>query len=63
MSLTSILRTIKSKIKLKTAKLNLLDYIFRVWNDKNLIKNSDLINGYKYADIIWNSYLTNEKKE
>ena len=30
------------KVKLKTARLNLLDYIFRVWDDKNLITNSDI---------------------
>ena len=39
--------------------MNLLDYIFRVWDDKNLITNSDIINGFKYAGIKGNSYLTN----
>ena len=36
--------------------------IFRVWDDKNLITNSDIINGFKYAGIIGNSYLTNEQQ-
>ena len=39
-----------------------LDYIFRVLDDKNLITNSHIINGFKYAGMIGNSYLTNEQK-
>lgn len=39
--------------------MNLLDCIFRVWDDKNIITNS---NGFKYAGIIGNSYLTNEQE-
>ena len=42
--------------------MNLLDYIFRVWEDKNLITNSDIINGFKYAGIIGNAYLTIEQE-
>ena len=55
--------TLNNKVKLKTARLNLLDYIYRVWDDKTIITKNDIINGFKHSGIIGNAYFSIEEEK
>lgn len=50
-----------NKIKLKQARLNIIDYITRVWYDDNIITSSIISNRFKKAGIINNVYTTSEE--
>ena len=43
--------------------MNLLDYIYRAWDKKNLLTTSDIINGFKHSRIIGNSNFTTEEEK
>ena len=51
------------KMKLNTARINLLNYINIVWNIEECITNSIIINGFKKAGIIGNSYLSKDEEK
>ena len=50
------------KIKLKTARLNLVENIYNSWKDDNLITKDTIINGFQYSGIINNHYLSYEEE-
>lgn len=54
---------LNSKIKLKTARLNIVDFIHTVWEDDNLITKDDIIKGFIHAGIIDNSYLSYDEEK
>ena len=51
------------KMKLNTARINLLNYINIVWNIEECITNSIIINGFKKAGIIGNIYLSKDEEK
>ena len=52
---------INSKIKLKQAILNLVNYIYWVWYNDTIIAKNILINGFNKAGIINQFYTTSEE--
>ena len=52
---------LEKKIKLKQARLNIIDYITRVWYDDNIITSNIIFNGFKKAGLINNVYTTSEE--
>ena len=54
---------ILAKTKLDTARINLLNYINYVWNIEEFITNSIIVNGFKKAGIIGNSYLSKDEEK
>lgn len=50
------------KVKLTTARLNLIDYIYNIWKNDNIISRDIIINGFKHACLINNYYLSNEEE-
>ena len=56
------LDNLNGKIKLKTARLNLIENIYTIWKDDNLITKDVIINGFLYAGIINNHYLSYEEE-
>jgi hypothetical protein len=50
------------KIKLKTTRLNIVENIYISWKDDNLITKEAIINGFQYAGIINNHYLSYEEE-
>ena len=52
-----------AKTKLDTARINLLNYINYVWNIEEFITNSIIVNGFKKAGIIGNSYLSKDEEK
>lgn len=53
---------LNGKIKLKTARLNLVENIYNSWKDDNLITEDTIINGFQYSGIINNHYLSYEEE-
>ena len=49
------------KIKLKQARVNLLEYILKVWYDDTIITKNIMVNGFQKAGIINNSCTTKEE--
>ena len=43
---------LNNQIKLKLARLNLVDYIFTVWYNDLIISKEIIVNGFKKAGII-----------
>ena len=56
-----IFDNLEKKTKLKQARLNIIDYITRVWYDDNIITPSIISNGFKKAGLINNVYTTSEE--
>ena len=50
------------KVKLAIARLNLIDYIYNIWKNDNIISRDIIINGFKHACLINNYYLSNEEE-
>ena len=46
-----------------TARINLLNYINYVWKLEEFITNSIIVNGFKKAGIIGNSYLSKDEEK
>ena len=53
---------LNGKIKLKTARLHMVENIYTFLKDDNLITKDAIINGFQYAGIINNHYLSNEEE-
>ena len=53
---------LNQKIKLKQARLNLLDFINTVWYNNSIITKNIIINGFNKAGII-NKYYTSEEED
>ena len=53
---------LNGKIKLKTARLHMVENIYTCWKDDNLITKDAIINGFQHAGIINNHYLSNEEE-
>lgn len=53
----------KPKIKLQNARLNLLDFIYQIWYDDNIITKFSIINGFKSAGLINKFYLSIEEEK
>ena len=49
--------------KLKTLRINLIDYINRVWYNDTIITKEIIIKGFRKAEIINNYYLTSEEEK
>ena len=49
------------KIKLNTARINLINYIYKVWYDPAIITKDDIKRGFEYAGIIGNYYTSKEE--
>jgi len=54
---------LNKNIKLKQARINLIEYILKVWYDDNLISKNIIVNSFQKAGIINNSYATKEEDE
>ena len=48
---------------MQIAGLNLLDFIYQIWNDDNIIKKDCIIKGYKSAGLIKKFYLSIEEEK
>ena len=48
---------------LKQARLNLVEYIFKVWYNDLIISKEIIVNGFKKAGIINIFYKTSKKKK
>ena len=57
-----IFEDLNQKIKLKQARLNLLDFINTVWYNNSIITKNIIINGFNKAGII-NKYYTSEEED
>lgn len=55
------INNLNAKIKLNTARLNLIDYIYKVWYNPVIITKEDIKKGFEYSGIIGNYYTS--KKE
>lgn len=53
---------LNGKIKLKTARLNMVENIYSSWKDVNLITKDIIINGFQHAGISNNYYLSYEEE-
>ena len=51
------------KIRLKTARKNLINYLYRVWEDNKLIAKEDILNGFRHAGIKGNLYILYEEEK
>ena len=58
-----LLDNIIPKNKLETARLNLINYVNNVWNNETTINKSIIINGFKKAGFVGNSYLSLEEEK
>ena len=58
-----LLDNIIPKNKLETARLNLINYVNNVWNNETTINKSIIINGFKKAGFVDNSYLSLEEEK
>ena len=54
---------INPKVKLQTARINILNYINTVWNNEEPINKNIIKNGFKNAKIIGNSYISFEEEK
>ena len=45
---------LNAKIKLNTERLNLIDYIYKVWYNPVIIIKEDIKKGFEYSGIIGN---------
>lgn len=54
---------INPKVKLQTARINILNYINTVWNNEEPINKNIIKNGFKNAKIIGNSYISLEEEK
>lgn len=51
------------KVKLQKARLNLIDFINRVWYDDNIITKFDIVNGFNHAGLTNIKYISNEEQK
>ena len=58
-----LLDNIIPKNKLETARLNLIYFVNNVWNNEITINKSIIINGFKKAGFVSNSYLSLEEEK
>ncbi len=58
-----LLDNIIPKNKLETARLNLINFVNNVWSNETTINKSIIINGFKKASIVSNSYLSLEEEK
>ena len=49
------------KIKLKTARLNMIEIIYNSWKDDKIITKDIIMKGFKYCGITNNFYLSNDE--
>lgn len=54
---------LNQNIKLKQARINVIEYILKVWYDNNLISKNIIVNSFQKAGIINNSYTIKEEDE
>ena len=54
---------INPKVKLQTARINILNYINTVWNNEESINKNIIKSGFKNAKIIGNSYISFEEEK
>ena len=54
---------LNGKVKLQTAGLNLVDFIYNVSYFYNIIKKEDIIKGFAHAGIINNHYFSMEEEK
>ena len=51
------------KIRLNTARTNLVDYIYRVWEEEKILTKVEIIKGFRYAGIIGNPYKSKDEEK
>ena len=51
------------KNKFQIARLNILNYINKIWNNEEPINAKIIINGFKKGRLIGNSYISLEEKK
>ena len=54
---------INPKIKLQTARINILNYINTVWNNEEPINKNIIKNGFKKAGVMGGSYISFEEEK
>ena len=54
---------INPKIKLQTARINILNYINTVWNNEEPINKNIIKNGFKNAGVMGGSYISFEEEK
>ena len=55
------LDNINGKIKLKTARLNMIEIIYNSWKGDKIITKDIIMKGFKYCGITNNFYLSNDE--
>lgn len=49
---------INPKLKLKTARLKMIENIYKCWKDDKIITKEIILNGFKHAGLTYNFYLS-----